>query len=419
MEINSIVRIGYPFGYIDSDPCFVRGESIFVFDQTGKKYMDLCSGLWNMPFGYSNMHIEEKAVRQMKELPYTNLIQNQAEIQLSYAGRLCRYLGDFKSILYTNSGSEAIEAAIKTCRKYQVIRGNEKCRSISAFTGSYHGTSYGAMSISGIDREFALDYHPMLPQINWITIPDDPEDASQWIEILTEHFGKNSAHMAGVIAEPVMASGGIIKIPDPAIRKLRQLCDEEDKLLVMDEVAVGFGRIGLPFTFQGSGIIPDLVCMAKAINNGYLPLGALAFSDKAADTFGQANEGLEHFSTQGGNLVAIAAADAVLDLMRDYESYKVSDKGNLMLHELKKNLAGVDVNVRGFGLMAGIEFAKSVNEQKIQEILVKLKKIGILVYAFNNPGFNKGISIFPPYIINEEQMTDAFYRLSNVLKRAL
>jgi adenosylmethionine-8-amino-7-oxononanoate aminotransferase len=371
-----------------------------------------------MPFGCSNEYLITKIKEQTDKLPFSNLLGLVADIQKKYAINLTGYMGDFTSVLYTCSGSEAIEAAIKTCRKYQSQKGRMRRKMISAFALSYHGTSYGAMSISGIDRVITEDYQPVLPQVQWIDVPKDFTDEKEWIRIIDHHFLQYGDIIAGMIIEPVLASGGVVIVPKEALKHLQQLCNKNDSLFVLDEVATGFGRTGVPFVFQKYDLQPDLVCLSKAINNGYLPLGALVYSSILSEYFVEKNTVIEHFSTQGGNLAAISAACAMLDLMKEYEKYDVGYKGNLFLEILKEELADKEnILVHGVGLMIAIDFPVYTTGESLLALIGMLQKRGILVYMYNNPYYNCGISIFPPFIIMEEEIIKYAHMIAKNLKR--
>ena len=180
MNGNGVIRSGYPFGWGAYESTLVRGDGMYVFDQNGKRYLDLCSGLWNMPLGYSEGRIKAVVNKQMEQLPFSNLLVFSSDIQTQYAQRLLQWMGDFGCILYTCSGSETVEAAIKTCRQYQCLRNRPEHRRIAAFTLSYHGTSYGAMSVSGIDQILTDVYRPLVPEISWVTVPADYADEDAW-----------------------------------------------------------------------------------------------------------------------------------------------------------------------------------------------------------------------------------------------
>lgn len=416
MNINPVVRIGQNFDEGTDMALITYGEDKYIYDSNGKKYLDYCGGIWNMPFGYTNPIINKKIIEQLNKLPFCNLITNIADIQNDYAVRLNKILGT-SAILYTCSGSEAIEAAIKTCRKYQSMK-NSRRKTISAFTLSYHGTTYGAMSVSGIDQREAEDYFPLLDKITWIDPPKQLEDEEKWLNVIEEHFQKNAENMAGIIVEPVFGSGGIIPIPEAALKKIEELCQKHDILLVYDEVTTGFGRTGIPFACKRYDIKPDLICLSKGINNGYLPLGVLAFSEKVSEAFVEKKQALEHFSTQGGNLISIAAADAVLDLMENYESYEVASKGEFFKNYLTELLKPYQsVEIRANGLMIGISFPKGSNERNLVDISAKLKKRGLLVYLFYNPGYNLGLSIFPAFTSSEDDLKEAAKKIAVQLKK--
>ncbi|MCR4944221.1 MAG: aspartate aminotransferase family protein [Clostridium sp.] len=416
MAINPVVKINQKFDEGNNVELITFGEEKYIYDSNGKKYIDFCGGIWNMPFGYSNPIINKKIIKQLNKNPFCNLVINTADIQYNYALRLCKML-NMKSVLYTCSGSESIEAAIKAARKYQAIKKNNK-KGISAFTLSYHGTTYGAMSVSGVDQMLLQDYSPLLDSITWIDLQNNLEDENAWIQEIEEHFDKNAENMAAIIIEPVFGSGGIVPIPEKAFKKIKELCVKNDVLLIIDEVTTGFGRTGVPFAFQRYNIEPDLLCLSKGITNGYLPLGALVFSEKVAEEFVKNNATLEHFSTQGGNLISIAAADAVLDMMENYNDFEVKAKGEYLVNYLKELLEPYkSVEVRGEGLMVAISFPKDLDERRLFEVWEKLRKKGILVYIFCNKGCNLGLSLFPPFISTREDLKDVSDKIVKVLKR--
>lgn len=415
MNINPVVKINQQFYEGNETILITSGEDKYLYDSNGKKYLDFCGGIWNVPFGYSNHAINQKIIEQLNKLPFCNLISNTADIQHNYAVRLCKILGA-SALLYTCSGSECIEAAIKTCRQYQAIKNNKR-KGISAFNLSYHGTTYGAMSVSGVDKQATKDYLPLLGEIKWINSPQDLENTELWIQTIEEHFCQNASDMAGIIVEPVFGSGGIVPLPYLVLKRIEELCRENDIILVVDEISTGFGRTGVRFVYQSYGIEPDLICLSKGITNGYLPLGVLAFSCKVTETFAKKHATLEHFSTQGGNLVAIAAADAVLDLMEKYEQYEVASKGEFFKNTLVGLLSTYrSVSIRGCGLMVAISFPKELDTRRFIDVLGKIRKRGLLVYQFCNPGYNLGLSFFPPFICTDKDLKEAAEKIVTILK---
>lgn len=416
MNGNAVIRSGYPFGWGAYESTLVRGEGMYVFDQNGKRYLDLCSGLWNMPLGYSEKRIKACVTKQLESLPFSNLLVFSSDIQARYAQRLLQWMGNFSSVLYTCSGSEAVEAAIKTCRQYQCLRNHPERKWIGAFTLSYHGTSYGAMSVSGIDQIITDVYRPLVPEICWVTVPGDYTDEDAWLQAIDSVLEREQDYLAGFIVEPVMASGGVVPIPPRVLQHIQQRCQALGSLLVVDEVATGFGRTGTPFAWQQAGLSPDLVCLSKAINNGYLPLGALVFSQTCADVFAEQGASLEHFSTQGGNGAAVAAAMGMLDCMKQYDQFQVKEKGALLLNQLRAGLEG-RANVRGLDLMAAVDFPKRFDSLQMLQVVELFKKRGILVYMYNNEPFNRGVSFFPPFLITQEELEGCVQKILSILSR--
>lgn len=416
MYINPVVRINQKFNKESLDSLIVSGQECYIEDSNGKQYLDLCGGIWNTPFGYSNIHIKNKIADQMNKLPFCNLISNVADVQYRYAEQLCKVLGT-ASVLYTCSGSESVEAAIKVCRQYQRMNGHNRT-AISAFNLSYHGTSYGAMSISGIDKENNQDYYPLIGKIIWMEVPKDYTDIESWIAMVENHFGKYANELAGVIIEPILGSGGIIPIPHEILKKIEQLCNENNILFVLDEVSTGFGRAGVPFLFKYYELNPDLICLSKGITNGYLPLGVVAFSLKVSEAYSNSNTMLEHFSSQGGNLLSIAAALAVLDLMENYDEFQVEKKG-LEFSNTIRSLCGENhkFDIRGKGLMLAISFPLEITPVRLLEIVEKLKKRGIIVYYFYNQGYNLGLSFFPPFTCSFDTLYKYAEKIVAQLKR--
>lgn len=415
VSINPLIRIEQLFDSNDDIVPIVSGEDKYLYDLNGKKYVDFCGGIWNVPFGYSNPQINKKIEEQLHKLPFCSVATNVADIQYHYARRLCNVLA-MSALIYTCSGSECIEAAIKACRKYQALKGRKR-KGISAFCLSYHGTTYGAMSVSGVDQGLTEDFFPLVNEIKWITLPTELEREEGWLSTIEEHIDEYGEELAGIIIEPVLGSGGIVPVPPKVLQRLEQLCKEKDILLVDDEVTTGFGRTGVPFVYKKYNLNPDLVCLSKGITNGYLPLGVLAFSDNVTELFAEKRATFEHFSTQGGNLLSIAAADAVLDMMKKYEQYDVEGKGAYFVECLKEEFANCSsIQVRGSGMMIGLSFHKDLDSHRLFEVQCRLREHGILVYCFNNPGYNIGLSFFPPFTTTRDEFKNIAHKIAKQIK---
>ena len=404
-----------------------RGEGIYIYDEHGKRYIDAISGLWNMPLGYNNQLINDSIMKQLEKLAYTNLNSGVADITLTYARKLISYFkGDFNKLIYSCSGSEALEVAIKVCRKYQSLIGRRQRRKIGAFDLSYHGTTYGAMSISGIDAPLVEDYKPLIDGVAWIKTPYDRwRSVEIWLSNIQEFFDANKEELAGVIIEPIIGSGGILEVPREAMELMRKLCTENNVLLVLDEVATGFGRTGKMFAYEYSNIKGDLLCLSKAINNGYLSMGVTLISPQIIEVLRNNQAHIEHFSTQNGDPLACAAAYKTLEILSQNKQIieGVTEKGEYFVAQLKHKLKNrfVEFEIRHKGLMIGIEIRgkqnKRVRGDALEECLNNLEKRGLLVYLFVTEVGTLGFSLFPSYLISNEEIDNIVDVFSNVINK--
>ncbi|HAY3977470.1 TPA: aspartate aminotransferase family protein [Escherichia coli] len=422
-DINKMIMPMFSFKNTFSREPFVKGESIILTDINGKEYVDCISGIWNVPFGFSNKHIIDEICKQSNRLQFSNLYVAPADVTVEYANRLLEKLnGDFLRFAYTCSGSESTELAMKFCRKFQKLIGTERT-AIGAFNYSYHGTTFGAMSVSGIDKEFSKDYLPLVPNINWIDVYEN-SDENAWRETISIFFDDYHDKLAGIIVEPIMGSGGVIEVKPEVLSLIKQKCDEYNIVLVFDEVATGFGRTGKMFAYQHSGVKPDLMCVSKAINNGYLPMGGVLIGSKVNDVFSLKDSFIEHFSTQNGNPIACAAALAVLDFMEDELFQQIEEKGAYLeksLYDLMHS-KNVMLSFRRKGMMMALEMrettaGKYLNEEMLNNVLENCYRRRIIVHPFYNPYQNSGIMLYPAYISSYEQLDLMAEKISMVFNK--
>ncbi len=290
----------------------VRGEGIRLEDAHGKKYIDGISGLWNVSLGYGNPKISEAIIHQLDQIPYVNPIQHSNPTTVKFAELLIDAAPDnIVNVVYTCSGSEATELAIKIARNYNQHKGKPHKNKIASLDLSYHGSYYGSMSMSGVDREVIEEYGPNLPGMLFLPTPVHRksfiEERGRIEQELTSIFDREGENIAAVVIETVLGSGGSIPLPPEYVYMLRDYCKKHQILLVVDEVATGFGRTGKMFGFEHFQIEPDIICLSKGINNGYLPLGATLISNEIFVTFQRHHAVIEHLSTQNGNPLACAA----------------------------------------------------------------------------------------------------------------
>lgn len=401
------------------------GNGYMVQDATGKSYIDLISGLWNVPFGYDNYSIKDAITTQLNQLPYINSIHECADIQVKYAEKLKKYIGEAaERVFFTSSGSESNEFAIKFARKYQFIKYGEKKAKILIFDHSYHGTTYAAMSASGMDSGEMLSYEPIVEGFVKIETPltsnfhkgiSDDEYREKIINQLNEVFEKEKGNIAGILFEPVIASGGVFELPKWYVDVLVKLCNQHDVIIIADEVATGFMRTGVKFAYMRTEIKPDIICLSKAIVNGYLPFGAVTIGKKVAMTYTEKNEYVEHFTTQNGNLIAPAAAIKVIDLLEDpniLENIKMLIKC-LNEYDFTTLLGNSYVReVRRVGLMIAIDLIKPdgtpLAASTLLNIVNRIRDNGILVYEYFMEDHIAGISLFPPYILKKSVIEKSF-----------
>jgi taurine-pyruvate aminotransferase len=296
-----------------------EGRGCTVVDAEGNEYLDAMAGLWCVNVGYGQERLVEAAARQMRQLPYTSL-SRPAPAALELAERLAGLLpGDVNHVQFLNSGSEAVEAALKIARQCQRQRfPRENRHKIIARYRGYHGWTMGALGATG-QYVRKTHFEPLMAGFIHVRPPDtfrlfaglSPSEAARQLarelEDVIEFEGPET--VTAFIGEPIIGGGGIIVPPDEYWPAIRQICDKYNVLLIQDEVITGFGRTGQWFGCQNWGIVPDIMALAKGISSGYLPLAATAATDKVFDAFkGDLADNVQfnQVSTYGGHPVACA-----------------------------------------------------------------------------------------------------------------
>ena len=327
---------------------------------------------------------------------------------------------DFNKIFYTCTGSESIELAIKLAREYFDLIGKKDKKDFITFDYSYHGTYYASMSASGLDQHITESFGPKVEGFHYAKTPYSDRKIDDLVELLEDKKDR----LAGIIVEPIIGSGGIIPLEEGYVQFLKTFCQENDILLIFDEVATGFGRTGKMFAFEHFGVEPDILCMAKGINSGYLPLGAVAIKEKLVHRYVQQHRHVEHQSTQNGNPLACAAGMATIQLLTQPGFLdEVAEKGQYFLNELQEKLQDLPFigEIRGKGLMVGIEIHSKNSEfipyEKIRRILSMLEKRGLLAFSFYSEPVTAGISLFPALIITKQEMDRMVSILVHVLRK--
>jgi adenosylmethionine-8-amino-7-oxononanoate transaminase len=353
---------------------FESAEGVFLYDTTGKRYIDAHASLWLTNIGFGRREVIDAAYAQMQKMPFFSMFQgfaNPPAIELAEKLlELTRPEGMGK-VFYSDSGSEAVETALKIARQYWRNRGRTGKYKFIARRNAYHGVTFGALSATGVTANRRM-FEPLVPGFVHIADPncyrndfgeglseeEVSEAAATALRRAIEFEGPDT--VAAFIAEPVQGAGGVIVPPESYLGKCREICTAHDVLLIADEVITGFGRTGTWFGCRTYGVQPDIMCFAKGLTSGYIPMGATMCTEEIYDAFlGTPGDGKEfrHGNTYSGHAAAAAAAVANLDIIdREDLPGNARDVGAYFL----KQLRGLDKHpivgdVRGIGLLARVE----------------------------------------------------------------
>lgn len=416
-----------------------HGAGSHVYDAKGRAYLDAAAGLWCVNVGYGRTELIEAGIRQLSRLAYYPLTQSHpAAIEL--AERLGQLLPDVPHVFFSNSGSEANEAAFKIVRQYwkQVGKPN-KVKILSRHRG-YHGSTLGALSATG-QAERKRDYGPMAPGFLQVSpaycyrCPFGQSPAEERHQCALDFERRiqfeGADTVAAIIVEPVTAGGGVLVAPDDYLAQVADIARRYDVKLIIDEVVTGFGRTGDLFAHQGYGVVPDIVTMAKGLASGYMPIGATAVSREIFDAFlGEPGSG-RHFrsvSTFGGHPVACAVSTANIDLiLRDELSALSRIRGERLLQHFRDALANSPLvgDIRGRGLLLGIELvtdpiAKTpVDDQTMRLLARDLIEHGILAGKSTDveAEHNNILMFAPPLIISDDECDGLVEAVTQAIER--
>lgn len=369
--------------YSPPEQVFVRGEGCWIWDDKGDRYLDCIAGIAVNALGHAPPVLVKALTEQAQRLWHTsNMFKVKGQEELA-----AKYVRDSFAdvVFFTNSGTEAIEGALKTARKYHSANGHPERIDIIGFQGSFHGRSYGAINASG-NPSYLEGFGPRLP--GFIQIPFGDLDALK---------AAISPTTAAVILEPVQGEGGVRAVPDGYMRELRKLADEGGFLLIFDEVQSGAGRTGKMWAHEWSGVTPDIMAVAKGVGGGF-PMGAFLATKEAAKGMVRG----VHGTTFGGNPLAMAVGNACYDeLSRPEFLLRVNAIANHLgqsLEGLKDRHPDLIVEVRGKGLLRGLKL--TVDPKVIQG---KLRDRKVLVGVAGD----NVLRLAPPLIIDEAQLAQA------------
>ena len=422
-------------------PVIVRGSGPYVYDQDGKRYLDGLAGLFVSQIGHGRTEVAEASARQASELAYFPLWSYAHPRAIELAQRLADLApGDLNRVFFTTSGSEAVESAWKLAKQYFKAIGQPGRYKVISRDIAYHGTSMGALAITGL-ASIKAPFEPLppggvrVPNTNFYRAPDfvadDVEAFGRWaadeIDRAIEREGPES--VAAVFLEPVQNSGGCFPPPPGYFQRVREICDKHGVLLVSDEVICAFGRLGYYFGSQRYDYQPDIITFAKGVTSGYAPLGGMITSDALMEPFREGTASFLHGVTFAGHPVSCAVALANLDVFE-----KEDLPGNVRAHEAAfrdtlEKLTDLPIvgDVRGDGYFYGIELVKDkgTRETFTDEESERLLR-GFLSHALFDAGLvcrtdDRGdpvVQLSPPLICGQEHFDEMEQILRSVLSQA-
>ncbi|WP_148574500.1 aspartate aminotransferase family protein [Nocardioides caldifontis] len=421
-------------------PVIVRGEGPYVYDAQGRRYLDGLAGLFVSQLGHGRTDIVEAMSKQASELAFFPLWSYAHPAAIKLSERIASMTpGDLNRVFFTTGGGEAVESAWKLAKNYFKVTGRPYKHKVISRAIAYHGTTQGALSITGLPP-LKAPFEPLVPSTfrvpntNIYRAPlhgDDPEAFGRWaadqVAVAIENEGPET--VAAVFLEPVQNSGGCFPPPPGYFQRVREICDEYDVLLVSDEVICAFGRLGEYFGATRYGYQPDIITCAKGLTSGYAPLGAMIASDRLMEPFLEGHETFLHGYTFGGHPVSAAAALANLDAFeREGINAHVRDNEGAFRATLER-LTDLPIvgDVRGDGYFYGIElvkdkatketFSDDEAERLLRGFLSKALFEGGLYCRADDRG-DPVIQLSPPLICDQQHFDEIEEILRKVLTQA-
>ena len=368
-----------------------HGEGVYLYDTDGKEYLDFAAGIAVQAFGYGNKEYGDALKAQIDKIMHTsNLYYN---VPIIHAAERVKKASGMDRVFFTNSGTEAIEGAIKAAKKYAYTRDGHAGHEIIAMNHSFHGRSIGALSVTG-NKHYQEPFEPLMPGVKFA----DYNDLDSVKKRITDKT-------CAILFETVQGEGGIYPATKEFMEGVRKLCDEHDILLILDEIQCGMGRTGEMFAWQHYGVKPDIMTSAKALGCG-VPVGAFLMTEKVAE---KSLKPGDHGTTYGGNPFVGAAVDKVLEMMeRDHITDHVKEITPYLEEKLDELVASYDFLTarRGLGLMQGV-----VSEKPVGQIAAKALEEGLIVITAGSDV----LRFVPPLIIEKQHVDEMIGKLKKAL----
>ncbi len=420
LSIGGDALASYPVWHGFADPLFgkqnvpiVAGRGCWVTDASGREYLNAFSGL-SLILGVGRPEIEKAISKQLRSLPYAHMSRNATCASIEAADAILNLFPApmcMSKVMFTVTGSEAVEGAIKISRQFHRLSGNPARKLIVGLHRAYHGMGFGSASISGaFANESELAFGPLLSGTAVARGPTSPKDCVdcktarqcsgaciRGVEDIVAAYG--AEHLAAIVVEPVLGAGGVI-IPAPEyFRRLSTLCTDHGILLIVDEAATCCGRTGRMLGSEHSELQGDIVILSKAINAGYLPMGAIVCSQRVFDVFADSSERLLHGGSQAGNPACVAAVAPTLEIVRKEKlPQRAAHAGRRLLDGLRSLLVATEeADVRGIGLLAVIEVNQTLLD--LAQFAAAIGDAGVLVHVGRNR-----VGIFPPLTISNAEI---------------
>lgn len=377
------------------DPLVIeRGEGVYVYDKSGEKYIDGNSSIWTNLHGHNDLRLNQAIIGQLSKIAHASFLGTTNEPAILLAEMLVNMFPDkiLQRVFYSDDGSTAVECAMKIAIQYFQIIGQSEKKRFVAFDNAYHGDTFGASSIGGIETFFSRFKDLSFPTVRLNSVDDlKSVDAKE---------------IAAIVIEPkVQGAAGIRLWPDGMLQELRRWCDLNNVLLILDEVMTGFGRTGKMFACEHEGVTPDLMCLAKGLSGGYLPLAVTMTKESIFKTFlGSKNNTFYYGHSYSGNPLGCAAALASLQI---FEEDRVLDKMAKKIECLKISLNSLKLknhnisDVRQYGLISGIEISQEFGNIG-SDVCYAARSYGLLTRSIGNT-----IVFMPPLSIEKQQIYDS------------
>jgi adenosylmethionine-8-amino-7-oxononanoate aminotransferase len=400
---------------------FVSGDMSTITDVQGRTYLDGLAGLFLVNVGHGRTEIAEAMAKQASTIAYTaaSTAANPAAIRLAETIASITP-GDLNRVFFCSGGSEAVETALKIAKQVQALRGFPKRYKVICRRGSYHGTTFGAMSITSSASE--RFFGPFMAGVSRVPSPNHYRNdfglegeagdlmCARYVE--QEILSQGAEHVAAVIGEPISAANGT-HLPSPVYwQELRRICDRHGVLLIMDEVITGYGRTGKMFAAEHYGIVPDLMTMAKGLSSGYAPIGAVAVRNEIFEPFMTPGNAFRHLLTFGGHAVAAAAASKNIEIIQHEDLVSRSAEMGAYMMELAEGLREHPTvgDVRGgLGLLGAIDLVKSKTTKEpwgddhpfIKNLALRTQERGLVTRVWDV------LHLAPPLVVTRSELDRA------------